>query len=142
MNESQFEELIDRVQGYLPQYAEARLQKSKSGLYDCPFCNSGNKEKGTGALGVWQGGDGKWRWKCQACGEHGDLLDLIGHFEGISGKKEQLLYAARIYGIDTDGIDGGGAEWKPKRAPQPLKKREEAKKEESEPEPDFTEFLR
>ena len=141
MNESQFEELIDRVQGYLPQYAEARLQKSKSGLYDCPFCNSGNKEKGTGALGVWQGGDGKWRWKCQACGEYGDLLDLIGHFEGISGKKEQLLYAARIYGIDTDGIDGGGAEWKPKRAPQPLKKREEAKKEESEPEPDFTEFL-
>lgn len=49
------------------------LEKSKSGMYCCPYCNSGKGHNGSGALKVYDTNT----WTCHACGKSGDVLDLI-----------------------------------------------------------------
>jgi len=50
------------------------LKKSKSGMYICPFCGSGegNNGKHTGALKLYDTNT----WTCFACEKSGDVLDL------------------------------------------------------------------
>lgn len=49
------------------------LTKSKgSGMYVCPFCNSGTGENGTGALKLYETNT----WTCHKCGKSGDVIDL------------------------------------------------------------------
>lgn len=52
---------------------ERYLNKSKSGLYVCPYCDSGSGPHGTGALKVYDTNT----WTCHACNESGDVIDLF-----------------------------------------------------------------
>lgn len=48
------------------------LQKSKGGLYICPFCGSGTGHNATGALKLYDTNT----WTCHACNKSGDIFDL------------------------------------------------------------------
>ena len=48
------------------------LEKSRSGLYCCPYCGSGTGRNHTGALKLY----GTNTWTCHACGKSGDVIDL------------------------------------------------------------------
>ena len=49
------------------------LEKSKSGLYCCPYCGSGKGTHGTGALKLYKTNT----WTCHACNKSGDVIDLF-----------------------------------------------------------------
>ena len=49
------------------------LEKSKSGLYCCPYCGSGTGTHRTGALKVYETNT----FTCHSCKQSGDVLDLI-----------------------------------------------------------------
>ncbi len=54
------------------------LEKSKSGMYCCPFCGSGKGPHGTGAVKVYDTNT----WTCHSCKKSGDVLDLMQeHFQ-------------------------------------------------------------
>lgn len=88
----------DQLKAKLVNYVESITRKSKSGLYVCPLCHSGEGPKGTGAFGIYAEG---MKWKCQACRRGGDIFDLIGEYEGISDKLGQLRRAGELFGVDT-----------------------------------------
>lgn len=54
------------------------LEKSKSGLYNCPFCGSGTGAHGTGALKVYDTNT----FTCHACNKSGDVIDLYRETTG------------------------------------------------------------
>ena len=50
------------------------LQPAKNrGFYICPLCGSGTHKNGTGALKIYN----DIRWYCHACGNGGDIFDLL-----------------------------------------------------------------
>lgn len=83
------------LKGFLQDFAAVNLEKSKSGLYCCPLCGSGTGRNKTGAFGLY--GDNKDRWKCQACGAGGDLIDLIGEINHTD-PAESFKIARELYG--------------------------------------------
>lgn len=97
-----------RREGYLRQYVERITAISpKAGkshgkpMYQCPFCGSGTGRSKTGAFGLYEE-KGVQKWKCQSCGEGGDIFDLIGQYEHIADFPEQLKRAAEIFGLNLD----------------------------------------
>lgn len=64
----------------LKEYADRTLEKSKNGFYTCPFCGSGKRNNGTGALSINNTGE---RWKCFSCNRGGDIFALIGELKGV-----------------------------------------------------------
>jgi len=66
---------------YLQDYASRTLEKSKSGLHNCPLCGSGTGPNRTGALGIFDEGQ---RWKCQSCQKGGDIFDLYAALNNCS----------------------------------------------------------
>ena len=64
----------------LKEYAERTLEKSKNGMYVCPFCNSGKGKNGTGAFSIDKQGE---YWKCFACHKGGDIFALIGLLKNV-----------------------------------------------------------
>jgi replicative DNA helicase len=66
---------------YLQDYASRTLEKSKSGLHNCPLCGSGTGPNRTGALGIFDEGQ---RWKCQSCQKGGDIFDLYAAVNNCS----------------------------------------------------------
>jgi len=56
------------------------LTKSKSGLYVCPFCGSGEGANHTGALKLYDTNT----WTCHACNESGDVIDLYRQQTGAA----------------------------------------------------------
>jgi replicative DNA helicase len=66
---------------YLQDYASRTLEKSKSGLYNCPLCGSGTGPNRSGALGIFDEGQ---RWKCQSCQKGGDIFDLYAAVNSCS----------------------------------------------------------
>lgn len=91
----------DAIKEALQAYVESITQKSKGGMYICPLCGSGTGKNKTGAFGIYRK-DGAPKWKCQACGEGGDIFDLIGKHEGITDRLEQLKRGADFAGIPLD----------------------------------------
>lgn len=83
------------LKSYLPEYAAATLNRSKSGLYCCPVCGSGNGAKGTGAFSIDKK---KNRYTCFSCGASGDIFDLIGVIYHTTDTAEQFRIAREIYG--------------------------------------------
>ena len=73
------------------------LSKSKSGLYDCPYCGSGSGAHGTGALKVYDTNT----WYCHACHESGDVIDLYQQETGADYNTALSLLAQEI-GISID----------------------------------------
>lgn len=97
------EERKQEARRHLKDYAEEHLQKSKSGLFNCPFCPSGTGPHGTGAFSV----KGE-TWRCFACNAHGDIFDLHGGLNGTDEKTAfQEVYS--LYGLVEDGRTGAPA---------------------------------
>ena len=93
----EFEIVVQGLKGYIRNYAEEMLTKSKSkDQYECIFCGSGTGTKGTGALTVYEE-----HFYCFSCQKSGDIFDLIQQAEGIS-KNEVVQYAAKKYGLKID----------------------------------------
>lgn len=81
-------------------YVEQITQRSKGkDKYVCPLCGSGTHSNGTGAFSIANDGE---TWKCFSCGDGGDIFDLIGKVEGLTGYTEQLQRAAVLTGIPLD----------------------------------------
>ena len=69
----EFEIVVQGLKGYIRNYAEEMLTKSKSkDQYECIFCGSGTGTKGTGALTVYED-----HFYCFSCQKSGDIFDLI-----------------------------------------------------------------
>lgn len=79
------------------------LQKSKGGLYCCPYCGSGTGKNSTGALKVYDTNT----WTCHACRQSGDVLDLIQKVQGLDFNGA-LEYAAAQMNISIDRYQGAG----------------------------------
>lgn len=127
----------------LQAYAEAMISKrDKAGKPCCPFCKSGTGKGGTSAFSIDSSDKAHPRYKCFACGESGDIFDLIGAVEGIQDTKDQIGRAAEFCGLELDepGQSRGGIEHPaPRQAPmKPAPKEEEPAAEE----PDYTEYLK
>lgn len=63
--------------------------------YICPFCGSGTKKNGTGALSIDKRRGGT-TWTCFSCGLHGDIFDFAGYLNGTTDKNEQLQIVAQF----------------------------------------------
>ncbi len=92
-----FEELKQQVS--LKRYAEEHLNKTRSGMYVCPFCHSGEKENKTGAFSIMKDDKGN-KFHCFRCEAHGDIYDLVGIIEGIEDKAQQFKRVSEIAGVE------------------------------------------
>lgn len=63
--------------------------------YICPFCGSGTKKNGTGALSIDKQRGGT-SWHCFACGRKGDIYDFAGYLYNVEDKNEQLQIVAQF----------------------------------------------
>lgn len=75
---------------------ETLLKQSKSGLYCCPFCGSGEGDKHTGALKVFRNTN---RFHCNKCGESGDVIALMQKVFNID------YHAALLTGAEEIRLD-------------------------------------
>lgn len=73
------------------------LEKSKSGLYVCPFCHSGKGVHQTGALKVYDTNT----WTCHKCKKNGDVIDLYRERTGVDFSTALRELAQQI-GISID----------------------------------------
>lgn len=71
---------------------EQYLEKSKSGLYCCPFCGSGTGQNGTGALKLYKTNT----WTCHACKKSGDVIDLYQQETGADYNTALSLLAQEL----------------------------------------------
>lgn len=112
MNDNTKEEL----KAYLPQYVEQITHKSKSGLYNCPLCNSGTRRNKTGAFSIFDGGKA---WHCLSCEKGGDIFKLIELVENKPNFTDQVERAAEIAGMRIENTQ-------PMKQPQPTIKADPA----------------
>lgn len=82
------------------------LTKSKSGLYNCPFCGSGTGVHGTGAVKYYSNTN---TWYCHACRKGGDVIDLHQNQTG-EDFNAALSSLARKIGITIDSYRPTAAE--------------------------------
>lgn len=73
------------------------LERSKSGLYCCPFCGSGKGNNATGALKLYDSNT----WTCFACHKSGDVIDLYQQATGADYNTALSLLAQEA-GITID----------------------------------------
>lgn len=104
---------LDNLKPFLRDYVETVTQRSKSGLYNCPLCTSGTGKNHTGAFGVFD--DGR-RWKCQACGEHGDIFDLYAAVNRCDLPEATKAIIA-MYGSPSATRSSARSDFKPAEAP-------------------------
>lgn len=83
------------LKGYLKNFAESYLEKSRHGSFCCPCCGSGTGPHKSGALSLY--GEKREKWRCFACGEGGDLFDLIGKVRGTD-TAQSFQIAKELYG--------------------------------------------
>ena len=97
----------DTLKSFLKDYCEYHLSHApnyteRQPVYICPFCGSGsgnNHHSGTAATGAFSiTPDGK-HYHCFACGESGDIFDLIGKCENIDGAGSMIKRAREIYSL-------------------------------------------
>ena len=91
----------DVLKAMLPEYLSRITVRERSGLYHCPLCGSGTHRgrNSDGAFSVYENGT---RWHCFACGESGDLFDLIGLVEHLDSFPQKVARAAELFGIPAD----------------------------------------
>lgn len=85
----------ETLKGYLQDFVESNLEKSKSGLYCCPLCGSGTGRNKTGAFSLY--GANKEKWSCFVCTKGGDIFDLIGYMKGTD-TAESFQIVRELYG--------------------------------------------
>lgn len=90
----------------LKRYVDDHLEHNAAGKPVCPFCGSGSHKNKTSAFGVFIDKDGYEHFKCQSCGQHGDIFDLIGEYEGLDGMRERAAAVCHWDSIPFDGLEG------------------------------------
>lgn len=84
---------------FLESYVQQITTKARTGGYICPLCHSGEGKNHSGAFSITPN---KTSWKCFSCDKGGDVFDLIGEYEQISGFNERLERAANLFNITVD----------------------------------------
>lgn len=91
---------IDSIRPHLTDYVNSITKPSKGrNMYICPLCGSGTGRSRTGAFGIYDNGI---KWKCQACGKGGDVLDLIGEYEHIAEFTDRVKRLGEVIGMDIN----------------------------------------
>lgn len=104
-----------KSQASLRRFCEENLERVGH-TYACPCCGSGTGRNHTSAFTIYEE-DGRESWKCHACGEGGDILDLYGVVRGCEDDfGEKIRGVAEFAGIDA-GKEGGA----PRRPPRPAR---------------------
>ena len=92
-----FQNAIETIKQYLPDYAEEHLKRSKEkNKFVCIFCGSGTGSNSTGAFTVYRS-----NYYCFSCHQHGDIFDLAEKVENIS-KNSVVQYLAEKYHVEID----------------------------------------
>lgn len=129
---------------YLKDYVERITEKSRGGgkyAYVCPLCGSGTGRNKSGAFFInvqgsgWTPEDGT-KWTCHACGEGGDIFDLVGKYEHIADTSERFKRVAELYGLEYQKQD------KSEHIHTNTYTHTYTHTQPEEPETDFTEFFR
>lgn len=95
----------NEMKARLAEYVESITERSKGrNMYVCPLCGSGKGAHSTGAFSIYEGDT---RWKCFACGEAGDVFDLIGAVHAMADYSEQEAIARRFFGFAEYEPEGG-----------------------------------
>jgi hypothetical protein len=74
--------------------------RGRSARWHCP--NPAHPDEHP-SMGIYQGFQGRWRWKCHACGEGGTAIDLLMTGAGMT-VREALLDLAQRTGIAPEPI--------------------------------------
>lgn len=91
---------IDNIRPYLQDYVNRITEPSKGrNMYICPLCGSGTGRSRTGAFGIYDNGI---KWKCQACGKGGDVIDLIGEYEHITEFADRVKRLGEVLGMNIE----------------------------------------
>lgn len=133
---------------YLPDYVNMITEPDKRAghnMYKCPFCPSGHGTgpNSDGAFSVFANGI---KWRCIACGEGGekggDIFDLIGKYENIESKTDQLKRAAALFNYPlSEGTNTTGRNYA-QESPTPAKKEAPAKAPAKKPTPGkYTKYI-
>ena len=115
------EELKNQIKASIP--CVDFLEKSKGGLYCCPFCNSGHNKNGTGALQYYPDTN---TFYCHKCEKAGDVIDLMEEREGTD-YNGALKKGAEMLRVEADGFSFNGSQ----RVKENNKKVEKMKVEEN-----------
>ena len=92
-----FQNAVETIKQYLPDYAEEHLEPSKGkNQFVCIFCGSGNGANSTGAFTVY-----RTNYYCFSCHQYGDIFNLAEKVENIS-KHSVVQYLADKYHVQID----------------------------------------
>lgn len=85
------EELRSLLPTYLEMLEDMGMTENRGNDYwDCPFCGSGTGINQTAAFHLLEDGT---KYKCFACGESGDIFDLVRHIENMESERYPKVYA-------------------------------------------------
>lgn len=129
---------------YLPDYVNMITEPDKRAgrnKYKCPVCPSGHgtSPDSDGGFSINTNGI---QWHCFACKKGGDIFDLIGFYEGIDNKTDQLKRAAALFNYPLDeGANTTGRNYA-QGSPTPAKKEATAKAPAKKPTPGkYTKYI-
>ena len=92
-----FQNAVEAIKQYLPDYAGEHLKRSKEkNKFVCVFCGSGSGTNSTGAFTVY-----RTNYYCFSCHQRGDIFDLAEKLENIS-KHSVVQYLAEKYHVQID----------------------------------------
>lgn len=121
------DQIKSQLKQYLEQYVEQITTPSgnkRNHQYVCPFCESGTGKNKTGAFSL-DPKSGCTRWHCFACGEAGDIFDLVGKVEKLSNHGEQIKKVADMFGVSLEqsnalfhSVKGGSSSKEKETAPK------------------------
>lgn len=143
------------VLNFEPDFLPAAKRKVKGRLtYICPECGNGTGEDGDGIAYNEKSKSIFPHWKCLKCGLYGDIIEIWKAYSGITDFNEALDGLCNYYGISIDSINTDTEapskpvqtfqhkgdesmsqnQTSPEKGIQPIK-------EESAPQPDYTDFF-
>lgn len=104
---------IENIRPYLTDYVNRITKPSKgNNMYICPLCGSGTGKSRTGAFGIYDNGI---KWKCQACGKGGDVIDLIGEYEHITEFADRVKRLGEVLGVTITAEQNNTHEEQPRQ---------------------------
>lgn len=123
--------ISDHIKSQLKQYLEQYVERittpsgnKRNHQYVCPLCGSGTGKNKTGAFSL-DPKSGCTRWHCFACGEAGDIFDLVGKVESLPNHGAQIKKVADMFGVSFEqsnalfhSVKGGSNSKEKKAAPK------------------------
>lgn len=99
-----FENAKTQARASLESYVASITQTSPDGaanMWCCPLCGSGTHKNKTGAFEV----NGE-HWRCYACGQGGDIFDLVQKQRGLADSKSAFRVVFQMLNINVDKSGG------------------------------------